>query len=299
MAVLAASFVITPQLSLAKNGADDAVEFSTPQIPLPSGVVSADDNSGRRTFRANTPSPSASASPKVEGGKFCQRYTEVTGSVGTDLTKNFNDLQSKFQQRGDKIKTDFKSVFDTQTTNRTKADDALKAKFASLEAKASTDVQKQAVKNFETAVQAAVTARRAAVDAANATFRQGLLDANSTRVATLKQAATDYRAAVQAALAAAKASCAAGADSQTVRNTLKSALDAAKAKLDAARDAAGKGDANLDALKSTRKAAVDRANADFRTAIKAALDKLKSVLGTSTPIPSPADTAEPSPTPAS
>ncbi|HEY6737032.1 MAG TPA: hypothetical protein VI322_04935 [Candidatus Saccharimonadia bacterium] len=296
--VLAAAFVVTPQLVLAFDGPGgfgDNISFATPTIPLPTNVSSLTDGSGRRTFVANTASPSGSPRVRIEGAMFCNRFTDATGGVSSDLANRFNQLQTQFQQRGDKIKGDFKTVTDTQTNNRSKADAGLAAKFAELEVKATTDDQKAAVTEFEAAIKAAVAARRAAVDAADNTFKQGLLDANATRQAALKAAAADYRAAVQAALDAAKASCAAGTSPATVRDTLKSALDAARAKLEAARKAAGKGDTNLDALKAARKAAVDKANADFRAAVKAALTKLRAALGTATP--SPVDTTTATPTP--
>lgn len=296
-----AAFVAVPQLAAARDGADDSLKFQTPSIPVPTGVEVKTDSSGRRTFRVETPKALPSVSPgtgKVLSAQFCARFTDATGGVNTDVTKRFNELQTQFGKRGDKIKSDFKTVTDTQNANRDKADGALKSKFTDLKSKATTAEQKQAVADFEAAVSSAVTARRAAVDAANAAFKQGLLDTNSTRQTALKQAATTYKTAVAAAIAAAKTSCAAGTDPQTVRNTLKTALEDAKAKLEAARQAVGKNDTNLDALKATRKAAVDKANADFKAAIKAALDKLKAALGaTGDATPSPSSSPETSATP--
>jgi len=82
-----------------------------------------------------------------------------------------------------------------------------------------------------------------------------------------------------AALASAKSSCAAGTAPATVRTNLKAALDVARANLETARKSVEKVGPNLDTLKAARKAAVDKANADFKAAVQAALAKLKAALG--------------------
>ncbi len=261
---------------------------------IPTFASASDDQPTDRTPEVHasaTPRPSASprtdaTHPKFDGGQFCNRFTDATGKLSTDTTEKFKQLSDNFGARGDKVRGDFKSLGDRIGDGRTKADAARAKKFAELEAKATTADQKSAVTTFEASINAAVAARRAATDSADATFKAGLLLAVADRQAALKTAATNYKAAVATALANAKASCAAGANSDTVRANLKTALDTARANLDTARKNAPKAGPNVDTLKAAHKTAIDKANADFKAAVKTALATLKAALGvTSSPSP--------------
>jgi hypothetical protein len=280
--------MLMPSLALAEHGQDDTTARIATRSPEPSRSASP------------TRSPEVKH-PKVESTAFCTKFTDATGQVSDDTTSRFNDLQSKFAQRGQKVDSDFKAVNDKLTTTRGDWDKKQTDSFAKLEAKATTDDQKAAVTAFEAAVKAAVTKRRAAVDAANTTFKTGVQAAVSGRQAQFKTAAATYKQAVAAALAAAKASCAAGVSPDTVRKNLQSALKTAKTNLETARKNAEKVGPNLDTLKAARKAAVDKANADYKVAIKAALATLKTALGaaspSSSPSPSPSSSASPSGSP--
>jgi hypothetical protein len=272
--------------------------LSAATLLVPSFAAAED---GQPTTPVRTPivreSPRPSESPDVvppgkpAPAQFCSRFTDATGKLGTDTTNTFNQLSNSFAERGTKISADFKSIEDKINLSRTNADGQRATKFSELESKATTTSQKAAVTAFEQAITAAVAARRAATDAADAAFKAGLLSATSARQAQLKAAATAYKTAVATALANAKASCAAGTSPDVVRTNLKTALSNALATLNAARKNAPLVGPNLDALKATRKAAVDKANADFKAAVNAALATLKTALGvTSSPSPSPTAT---------
>jgi hypothetical protein len=263
--------MLMPSLVLAENGAGEP------------------EHSGSPTPRV-TRTPEADH-PKVAPVAFCSKFTDATGQVSGDTTSRFNELQANFAKRGDKINTEFKGLSQKITDNRGDWDKKRADNFAKLEAKATTTEQKAAVTTFEAAIKDAVTKRRAAVDAADTTFHNGLLSAVTARQAQLKSAAATYQAAVAAALAAAKASCAAGTSPDTVRKNLQTALQAAHAKLETARASADKVGPNLDTLKAARKAAVEKANADYKAAIQSALATFKAALKAAHPSSSP----EPSP----
>jgi hypothetical protein len=230
-----------------------------------------------------------SSTPHVEAGQFCIQFSEATRSVSGDTTDHFTKLQDNFNQRADKVKSGFNAATTKIAGERKHNDDQLSANFGKLDAKAATDTQKAAVATFKASVTQAVTTRRTAVDAANKAFQQGVQASVTGRQAQLKTAAATYKTAVSAALANAKSSCAAGVAPATVRTNLQTALAKARTNLENARKNAEKVGSSLDALKATRKAAVEKANADFKTAMKGALDQLKATLGVkaSSPEPSP------------
>ena len=92
---------------------------------------------------------------------------------------------------------------------------------------------------------------------------------------------------MKAALDKSKSDCAAGTDPAAIRETLRAALDAAKTKLRSDLQAVEKlGDATK-ALIETRRAAHDKAMADF----KIALDKAKADLRVAFPKDAPTATA--------
>ena len=115
-----------------------------------------------------------------------------------------------------------------------------------------------------------------------------LLAIVSARQTQLKTAAATYQSAVVAAIAAAKASCSAGVAPATVRATFIASLTTARTALEAARKNIDKS-TGVDALKATRKAAVDQAIADFKASVQAALVVLKAAL------PSPSATPDTTP----
>ena len=266
--------LMAPQLALARTtGEDHAAPTASPRTEQehPNG----DD---RQIKVANT--------PKVESTQLCRRIGDVGGSINDETGARFAQLGDDFNKRGGKISDDFGAAVAKMTAARIAADAERQKNFAKLEGKATTDAQKQAVHDFETAVLAAVTARRAAVDAANTAYKQAALAAITQRQTQLKTAATSYKTAVANAVVAAKASCAAGTAPATVRTTFQVALKTARTNLQAALQNANKVRPNLDAPKAARKAAIAQADATFKAAIAQALVALKAALPVASPSPS-------------
>lgn len=236
-------------------------------------------------------SPNPSASPRVAAGQICTKIGDITGKVSTDTNDRFTQLGNDFAARDANVNQKAADVSAKIAASRAQWDAKRLQDFAKLEAKATNAAQKQDILNFETAVKAAVATRRAAVDAADAAFKNGVLAAINARQTQLKTAATTYKNAVASALAAAKASCAVGTSPEAVRTNLQNALKTARANLETARAAVSKVGPNVDTLKATRKAAVLKADTDFKAAVQAALAALKTALGADKPSAS----ASPSP----
>lgn len=257
--------LLVPTATLAREGAE------SPSSPPPE--VHASESP--RPERTNTVKPS---SEQERGQKFCTDGSEVRTKLSDGVNKKSDDLKANFEKRSEMLSSKRTELIKKISDNRLKSDTGRTKRFSELEAKAKTDTQKAAVKAYEAAVVAAVAKHRAAIDATDKVFLDGVISAVGTRQSNITAAAATYKAAVAAAIAKSKSSCAAGADAKTVRQTLAASLKAAQSNFSAARKATDKVRPNLDPLKEAHKAAIKQANADFRAAIKAAFDQLKLVL---------------------
>ena len=157
--VSVASTMLIPSLAAARNGADDA-QAATPTTSPEVHSTSGDSGSGKVERL-----PDATPRVKVEGGQFCLRFTDATGTVSSETSDRFNKLNDNFATRGQKIDSDFAELSQKQGQNRAEANSKLTTKFAELDAKATTADQKAAVAQYKASVLAAVAKRRAAVDA--------------------------------------------------------------------------------------------------------------------------------------
>ncbi len=165
------------------------------------------------------------------------------------------------------------------SAKRDEAAEHREAQFAGMEDKATTTAQKAAVAAFKTAVNSAITTRKAAVDAAISTFRSGVDGAITTRKAAIQTTRTTFKAAIEKAIEQAKADCAAGKDGKVVHETMRASIAAAQAKFVAYIKAIEKPKVDRESLITARKAAIDKAMADFKAAMDKARADLKKALG--------------------
>jgi hypothetical protein len=282
---LCSALLLLPQLALAE-GDNTNLKSGPVHIITPEPVASP-----RPTpFPIPTPKPLdvPVASPLPE--KFCTNLTTVDTMIGDTTGSRYNQLQSDFTKQSGQIQTNLSNLDQKLAGARAEADSKRHQDFADLTAKAATPAEQQAIAMFETTVNQAINTERAAVDAANKAFVQGLLSAISDRRADLAAASANYKTAVTTALATAKASCEGGTDPATVRSTLQAALQAARANFETALQNADQSSPDLSTLKATRQSAVTAANAAFKATVQQALATLKAALGTSaspTPTPTP------------
>ncbi|MEI7749792.1 MAG: hypothetical protein WCJ25_02210 [Candidatus Moraniibacteriota bacterium] len=209
-------------------------------------------------------------------GQFCNRFTETAGSISEKLS----GIQSRIDGRGvDKTGTidgnratrdaNLKSVRLGQDTRRAEW-------YAKLDETATTDAQKTAVEEFKKTVDAAVMARRSAVDSAIAAFRSGVDALVSGKKTSATSAADNFRSAVDAAITVAKSDCAAGNDPEAIRSMFRASLKAAKDTLATERKSVEGIGPQIDTLAKTRNAATKSAVETFNAALKAATEKLKT-----------------------
>jgi hypothetical protein len=271
--------LLVPTATLAQEGAENTNQVQATASPSP-------------TPKVDTRSAEAKAQAAA---KFCTNATKIRQNI-TDESKGKNDsLKANFEERSSKIAAKRIEITAKVSANRLKADQQRTRRFAELEAKATTDEQKAAVKAYEESVLAAIAKHRAAVDAADKIFMDGVMSAVAERQTQLQVASATYTASVAAAVNQAKVSCAAGTKPATVRQTMTTALKNAQDKFRESQKSLSKATPNLNPLKAAHRAAIKQANADFRAELNAAVAKLKVVLGGASPKASASPSTSPSP----
>lgn len=210
---------------------------------------------------------------------FCSRLLEVKSKVNGGLADRTTKLAEARTARDGKLDAGQADRDAKLADTRAKADANRQDHYAKLLEKADTDAKKQAVQTFRTAVEAAVAARRAAIDEAIKTFRQGVDGAITARKAAVDTAVNTFTASVNAATAKADTDCAGKVAPRTARETFQASLRAAREKLRTGRQALEKRKDVVTPLRTERKAAVDKAIADFKAAVEAAKNTLKAALG--------------------
>ena len=116
-------------------------------------------------------SPSAAFAATKES-EFCTNLPKTITTVNNSISNLTTKFDTAVTNRTDAF-TANKQKWDTElATKRQQWDQQRQESFAKLEAKATTDAEKAAVKTYETAVINAVSARRVANDNARDTFRQ-------------------------------------------------------------------------------------------------------------------------------
>lgn len=203
--------------------------------------------------------------------KAVERITDKDGRITQKRDEMKQKLDEHWQIRGSKL-----------TEKREKWNENRADHFIKLEEKAQTDVQKQAIITFRQAMEAAIAARRTAVDKAITDFRQGVENIKATRQSAIDAAKSVFRNSVKLAYEKAQSDCPGSIDAATLRLNLKNSLQAAKAKYQSDLQAAEKLKTNMEELTLTRKASIEKANQDFRTVVEKARSDFKAVMGQET-----------------
>lgn len=207
--------------------------------------------------------------------KICDRISELAGKVGGKIEEKESALSLRQEERMAKwtrhIEEQSAKISQLRADHEANYDEHFKA----LEDKAQTDGQKKAVADFEAAVEAALTARRSAVDSAQKTFREGVKSAISGRKTDASQLMSDFNAARTAAFQKAESDCAEGVGAEAVKKNLRSDLQAAKTKLQGDRKNIEKVGSVVKELAAARRQAVEKAHVDFKAAMEKARAELK------------------------
>ncbi len=207
----------------------------------------------------------------------CERINSFSTTVTTRLVDHEAKLATKAGERVAKLENRKETTDTRRATNRDQWDTNRAERFAKLRARATTDVQKQAVESFVTTIESAVKIRRTAIDTAVATYRAGLTAEITERQTAVTAYKKTFDAAVAAALGKAKTACQNGTDIKTVRDTLQADLKTARDQFTTNLKALERPNTDIQRLKDTRNAAVKKAQDDFKTTLTKALETLKTI----------------------
>ena len=241
---------------------------------------------GVSTLAVITIAPSAgaiSASPKVSelADKFCTGVATKLGDATNKVQAARDKATAAQADRATKI-SDNRAKWDQElAANRAKWDQQRQDNFAKLEAKATTDAQKAAVKTYEQTITDAITKRREANDAARTTFRKGVDDAVANQKSTVNAQIVIMQNAISTAVTSAEAACTSGtANAATIKTNLQTAIKNAKDTFNNARKNDGALGEKIKALAQTRNDAIKANDAAFEATAKAAREALKAAFGT-------------------
>ena len=225
----------------------------------------------------------------VNGG---QQRNNAGGQQGNaaNFCSRIANMETQFDQRISQKKspadrlTQWQQHISQQDSNRTalrtKWSANRDAQFKSLENRATTDDQKAAVSAFESTTKDAISKRETAVDAALATFRDGVKNLIDSRKEGVGTDMTALKDAIDAAFSTAKSSCSgSNPDAASIRTTLRTAIQAARTKFQTEKQGTPKVGENIQPLIDARKASVDKAMADFKATMEQARTTLKKAFG--------------------
>lgn len=216
-------------------------------------------------------------STEAAAKNFCKSFSVLADKY----KKNIDEQISKLE---DKINTEAKNI----QNDRQKFDDNLdKVKqnwgkerlniYNKLSAKATTDAQKQALAIFKAAVDAAITARENAIEAARTAYRQGVDQIIAQRKNEILQAFSSYKSNLASVLQQAANNCASDSVSSTnIRQIYQNNLETIKEARINAIQTIDKIGPKIKELTKTRNAAIQQAIKTYQSALQSAIAALKA-----------------------
>jgi len=222
---------------------------------------------------------------------FCSKIADLGSKVSQMISEKMGKLDLKRGERDQKLNEKRAEIDQKLGENRQRWDSNRAEQYAKLQEKADTDVKKQALLNFISAVDTAIAGRRAAINTAQNNFRTAIDKLVENRGGTADNVVDAYKAAVQSAITKAIGDCATqGADAKNIREMLMTELKAARGQYVSDKQEIDKLGEQVKTLTDARKVAFEKAKADFKTAVDKAKADLKTAFGElkSTPAPSPA-----------
>lgn len=206
---------------------------------------------------------------------FCEKAANFYGK----LNQRLDERGAKLEERKTEREQNMEGRRDNRDAKREEARDRWQERrsdfYQKLEERAQNDAQKQALVIFKQKVEAAIIARKTAIDAAKQIFRDGLDKLIAERKAAVDTAKNALRNATRTAHENASLECQNG-EPQTIRETLRTRLKEAREKFEADRQAIEKLKDGVKPLIEARKAAVEKAISDFKAAMESARTELKT-----------------------
>src|SRR3989344_3113862 len=231
-----------------------------------------------QTTSTDLPRTSSGQATSAEKG-FCARLGGLSGQIDQNITGRLSKLGDKRSETEKNLESRVTDRDKQLADNRANWDENRNRQYAGLEAQANPDTQKQAVAEFKLTVEAAITTRKAAIDAAIQAFRTGVKNDLDARKSSVDAAIKTFTDAGKAAFEKARTDCASDVAPATVRATLQASLKAAKEKLASDIKIIEKKKDATKPLIEARKTAIEKAIQDFKNAMEAARTALKAAWG--------------------
>lgn len=207
---------------------------------------------------------------------FCSRIDEIVAPI----EQRMEDREGKLEARWDEIDANFlqrvNERSDRLSDYRTTHDANREARYEQLEARATTDLQKQAVAEFKTTVEAAVAQRKATIDSAISALQESFSQSVKVRRDAVKTAMNEFKIAKSTAIEKIKTDCASGVDSTTVRETFRTSMKAAQDKFKSDYQNIAKLRGSFESVRDTRRQTTQAAVAEFRATVERAGADLKA-----------------------
>lgn len=207
----------------------------------------------------------------------CERLT--SGTFRNSLGGKRDNVSLALMRRLEKL-ANRRMQSDSSLINIRESSDSKRAEhYAKLLEAATDENHKAAVAVFQQAVEKAVADRRAGLDTARQAYRDGVDALIGDQKVVYEQALLDLQSATDAAIQTAKTACENGNDYNTVKDTLKSELSAARDTFRAAIASREDLKTKLEELRNARKEAFLQVKADFKTALEEAKAVFKAAVG--------------------
>lgn len=207
---------------------------------------------------------------------FCSGWGETKSQI-TNLIGEKNDRVADYLGGIVENLDDRRGVRDAKREGvRSEADQLRSAGYDSLELAAVTEDEKKAVEKYEERIEKALEERRAAVDATVGEYRKSIDILIAKRRMVMEASWAGFQSDVEAAFRGVDADCDADASVATMGKNLKSALSAARAKLEKDKQNALALEQQIKASAVVRRQSVAASIAAFQSEFKAANAELKA-----------------------
>ncbi len=265
----------TIPISIVNDVIDESNELVVLGLSLPLNATLGSVVQHALTILDNDPTP-----PGIPGKGFCKDISERVEDIRDDRRKNkdnlLEDLEEALQKLDERLDkwTEKDASGDPDSVSK-----KWEEKFLKWEDRADTPAESLAVANFETAVRAAVHARKTAANNANEDYAEALQDVYDSFVASTTLIVDAYNASLETALSKALTDCANGVDPKVVHDTLYETLRLIQEKFHHDRKALGTLQNAMKPYMEDRKEAIGIAWKTYKEAIKQARTTLRAAFG--------------------
>lgn len=199
----------------------------------------------------------------AEYGNFCQNIDTKVGNLKASLKSQSGTLLAALEKEKQKTNLDPATQTLGLKTAQSQTDAVFGNVITELQKRAATEVQKNAVKNYQTQMSQALTEKRSAINTANINSATGLQKARASIVVATEESVANYTAAVSAATEAAITNCNSGTDNLSARQSFEKEIKNAKMLLKPALEARTAYKQAANAITTERRNAVDKAQKTF------------------------------------